>query len=193
MLISHRTSRLLAAGTLVLAAPVLASCSTEMATDKIYTQAAGVNDRSERVDVLNAVIVSSEDGKGTFVATLANNEVPQPGDAKGALDDQLVGLTVDGQSAEFRPVTIPGGGSVVLATPNADILDAARGIKVTGDFTSGDFVTVVLTFANARKVTMEIPVHANVEGSVFAGQDGEATTPAGPADEGGHEEEAEGH
>ena len=76
MLTRSRISRLASAGALVLAAVTLSSCGFNYATDKVYTPAEGVNNRDSRVDVLNAAIVATEDGKGTFVASLSNNETP---------------------------------------------------------------------------------------------------------------------
>lgn len=186
MLISPRTSRLLSAGALVLAASALSSCSTEEGTDAIYTPAQGVNDRTSRVDVLNAMIVSSHENSGTFITTLVNNEVKDPG-GKDQRSDRLVGLTVDGKPVQLKaPVKVAAAGKAVLA---AGIPGAVPGIKVSGDFAAGDFVEVVLTFATADPVTIEVPVLANTEGTAFAGQDG----PAVPADEPAHGgEEGEG-
>jgi hypothetical protein len=165
MLISHRMTRLLCAGALVLAAPMLGSCSKEKATDKIYTPANAANDRSERIDVLNAMIVSTEAGSGTLVVSLVNNDTNAPGADKDAAD-QLVGVAGEVTAAFAKPVTIPAGGIAVLAEP------AGQGIKVTGEFEAGQFVKVTLTFKNANEVTVEVPVVANA-GHV-AGQDGPA-------------------
>jgi copper(I)-binding protein len=158
MLISHRMTRLLCAGALVLAVPKLASCAKEKATDEIYTPANAANYREGQVKVLNAVIVSSGEGSGTFVATLVNNETNQAvsdddkavsGDDKA---DQLVGLGGDVTAKLPQPVDIPASGIAVLAKP------AGKGIKVTGDFKPGDFVTVTLTFKNAGEATLQVPV-----------------------------------
>jgi copper(I)-binding protein len=165
MLISHRTTRLLCAGALVLAAPTLASCSKEKATDKIYTPANAANDRSERIDVLNAKIVSTSEGSGTFIVTLVNNDSNAPG-AEDDAADQLVGLAGEVTAKLAEPVDVPAGGIAVLAAP------AGKGIKVTGEFKAGEFVEVTLTFKNAEEVTLEVPVVENA-GEV-AGQDGPA-------------------
>jgi len=192
MLISQRTSRLLCAGALVLAAPALASCGTVKGTDAVYTPAQGVNGRDARVDVLNALVVSTHPNSGTFVATLVNNEVDAPG-ATESRADRLVGLTLDGKPVTLAaPVAVAAGGKTVLAT---GLTGAKPGIKVTGTFAAGEWVTVVLTFANSKPVELEIPVHANTEDSVFAGQDGEPNAPE-PAEheaEGSHETEGESH
>ena len=43
-------------------------------TDQVYNPAAGVDDRSGSVDVLNALVVSGSDGSGTVIASLVNND-----------------------------------------------------------------------------------------------------------------------
>jgi hypothetical protein len=190
MLISNRTSRLLGAGALVLAASTLSAC-TEHATDHIYTPAAGTNDRDSRVDVLNAVIVANEasPGKGTLVVTFVNNEVEQVGSDKD-LTDSLVGVSGDVTGTVAKPVALPAGDHVVLATATAAIPAAVPAIGVVGNFELGDFVDVEFDFKNADSVTLSVPVVENVAGSQFAGQNGEADpAPAqkGPeVHEGGH-------
>ena len=173
MLISHRMTRLLCAGALVLAAPVLASCSKDKATDQIYTPANAANNRDGRIDVLNAVIVSTAAGSGTFVASLVNNDTNAPGADTDAAD-QLVGLTGEVTAKVAKPVNVPAGGIAVMAAPDG------QGIKVTGEFEAGQFVEVTLTFKNAEEVTLEVPVVEN--GGDFAGQDGPAPAEDEPAE-----------
>lgn len=187
MLISNRTTRLLGAGALLLAASALSAC-TEHATDHIYTPAAGSNDRASRVDVLNAVIVANADqpGKGTLVVTLVNNEVEEAGSDED-LTDRLVGVSGD-VSGTFDAVSVPAGSAVVLATTTHDIPKAAPGIGVSGSFDLGDFVDVEFDFANAEDVVLSVPVVENVAGSQFAGQNG--TADEAPAQHG--EDVAEG-
>ena len=172
MLTRSRISRLASAGVLVLATATLSSCGFNFATDKVYTPAEGVNQRDSRVDVLNAAIVATADGKGTFVASLSNNEVPVL--ENGSLtdvDDRLTGLAGVGDTAltaDLEPVDVPGGGLVKLAD--------GTGIPVSGDAVQlGAFVEVELTFENADPVTMKIPVVANNRD--FEGQDGTSLTP----------------
>lgn len=189
----NRTSRLLCAGALVLA-PALASCSTEMPTDAVYTQAAGVNERSLDVDVLNAMVVSSEKGSGTLVMTLVNN-LSDPVDGSTSSADRLTGVTVDGRAASFSPIRVPAAGIAVVATRNDAMPQAVGGIKVTGDFEAGHHVDLVLTFANAGEVELEVPVLLNEEGTYVAGQDGDPIPlPSEGAGHGGegHEGESEG-
>lgn len=64
---------------LLLALPfVLTACGFNVQTDQVYQPGDGVVDRSGNVDILNAVIVSEEDGRGAFVATLVNNDLYNP-------------------------------------------------------------------------------------------------------------------
>jgi hypothetical protein len=172
MLNRSRISRLVSAGVLVVVAAALSSCGFKYATDRVYTPAEGVNQRDGRVDVLNAVIVASADGKGTFVASLSNNETPAlEGGRLGNVDDRLTGLAGVGDTsltAELEPVDVPGGALVKLADGD--------GIPVSGESVAlGAFVDVRLTFENADPVTMSIPVVPNNRD--FEGQDGTSLTP----------------
>ena len=58
----------------LLLVPALASCGFNAQTDQVYQAAVGINDRSGEVDILNALIVSGEDGSGTFAGTLVNKD-----------------------------------------------------------------------------------------------------------------------
>lgn len=156
-MISNRTVRLIAAGALLLAGPALAACSEAAPTDKVYNEAVGTKNRDSQVDVLNAMIVSSETGSGTFITTLVNNENEETG-SNGKNDDRLTGLEVDGaEIAVPNGLVVPAGGNLVLSSVGVG------GIKVTGsfDFEPGDFVEVTLTFKSAVPVTLEVPVVTN--------------------------------
>lgn len=136
----------LAAGALVLAAPVLSSCGFNYATDRINTTSAGVSNRDKAVDVLSAVIVAGQPNSGTFIATLSNNSTTKEisfTDLAGAN-----GNTVTATS--FDPVAIAPGAAVNLAT--------AGGVRLTGEFAAGNFVPVTVGFDNGESVVMEIPV-----------------------------------
>lgn len=172
MQLRTRIARATAAGALVLTTPLLSACGMSFATDAVYTPAPGANDRDGRVDVLNALIVATENGSGTFVATLVNNEVSAlEGGRLSDVTDRLTSLRGAGEStltAQLEPVEIPGGGMARLAD--------GSGIPVEGsDIQLGHFVEVELTFANAEPVRIEVPVVPN--NGVFAGQDGEELTP----------------
>ena len=158
------SARLLAsAGALALAAS-LSSCGFDYATDRIYTQAAGVNDRDAQVDVLNAVVVSGQEGSGTFIASFANNnqlEAATVESLAGGGDDSA--LKVKG----FSPIEIDPGQLVNLANDG--------GIVVKGDLGPGSVVTVTVAFDNGESVELDVPVYAPC--NEFEGLD--TTAPAG--------------
>lgn len=164
MLHQIRFGRTLAAALLVLAVSALSSCGFNFATDEPYTPAPGANDRDSRVDVLNGVIVAGQDGKGTFLATLVNNEKAVGTEKESELTDTLTGIggEVTGQ-VDPKHAEIPAGGRLVLEGSEG------TGIVVTGDFALGDFVTVELEFENADPVELEVPVVCN--SGHFEGQD----------------------
>ena len=136
--------RALAVSAVLLAAPALTSCGFNNPTDQVYTPGVGVNERSGTVDVLHALIVSGEDGSGTFIAGLANNDNAES-DALSNLAGE--GITVTGGG----PVDIPAGGFVQLADEG--------GVPVEGEGVSaGAFVEVTLSFERGESVTVEVPV-----------------------------------
>ena len=138
---------------LALAAP-LTSCGFDYATARDYTPAAGANNRDGEVDVLSAVVVSGQEGSGTFVASLSNNLL-EPDDTKTLT--AITGESDDVTVAEFEPVEIAPGGLVNLAEPPAEIV-------VTGDFTAGDVVPLSLDFGNGERVSLNVPVVSNDSG-----------------------------
>lgn len=141
--------RSIAAAAVVLAAPVLASCGFDYQTDQVYTPSEGVNDRSGSVDVLNALIVSGENGSGTLVAGLVNNDTEDSdslSEVTGA--EQDLTITVDNAGG---PVEIPADGLVQLAD-EGDITVTADQVR------PGMFVTLKFTFENAQTVTLDVPV-----------------------------------
>ena len=131
---------------LALAAP-LTSCGFDYATAREYTPAAGANNRDGDVDVLSAVIVSGQEGSGTFVASLSNNLLE---DDDTRTLTSITGETDDVTVAEFEPVPVEPGALVNLAEP-------AAGITVEGDFQSGDFVTLVLVFDSGERTELNVP------------------------------------
>ncbi|KRF02686.1 hypothetical protein ASG88_04780 [Nocardioides sp. Soil777] len=155
-----RRSFALTAAALALTAPALTSCGFDYATDRYYTPANGANNRDGAVDVLGAVVVSTEPGSGTFIASFSNNSTTEP-----ATFTEL-GATEGGDvtAAEFEPVEIAPGALVNLAEPPADI-------QVTGEFEAGDFVEVSLGFDNGENTVVEVPVVDNH--GYFEGLDGE--------------------
>jgi copper(I)-binding protein len=136
-------------------AAALTSCGFDYATDQPYDQAAGTNSHEADVDVLNAVVVASQDDSGTFVAGLANN-----------VDDaaiSLVGVSGADAEADIDPVEIPASGFVNLA-------DAE--VHLTGSFGAGDILDLTVAFDDGTEIALEVPVVRNCD--EFAGYD---TTP----------------
>ena len=147
---SQRRSLALAAGSLLLAAQ-LSACGFSNATEEIYQASAGVDYRKGPVDVLSAVIVSGQDGSGTFIASFANNSV------KEAAQVEEISAAATEQAVEvvgFEPIDVPPGGLVNLANDPR--------IRVQGDFTAGQYVDLTIAFANADTgdVEMSVPVVA---------------------------------
>jgi len=140
---SHRRVAIVA----LLLAPVLAACGFNAQTDQVYQAGTGVNDRSGDVYVLNALIVSGEDGSGTFVAGLDNE--------RQSKSDRLTGITGDGVSVKNADdIEVP---------PNALVNLAEDGkVWVTGDgVVPGKFVTLTLTFASGQSTTVRVPVETH--------------------------------
>lgn len=127
----------------------LTGCVQDFATDRVNTVAAGASDRDATVDVLNAVIVSSEPGSGTFISSFSNNNVDEPVSFEVLEGIDQAQLTAE----EFAPVEIPAAGLVNLA--------AEGGVPVTGDFEAGNFVPVSVQFSNGEQVQIDIPVYTN--------------------------------
>lgn len=152
--------RTLALATCVLAvcAPVLTSCGFDYATDRIYTPATGVNNREGSVDVLGAVIVSAEEGSGTFIASFANNSTEEAATVEALEGTDPGQLTAD----DFTPVEVPPGGLVNLADED--------GIQVTGEVAAGEFLAVSIQFGSGERVQLDVPVVTNC--GYYEGLDG---------------------
>ena len=138
----------IAIGALVLAVPGLSACGFNYATDREYTPGNGTNDMDGTVDVLNAVIVSSEDGSGTFVGSLSNNSVDEP----ISFEALTFGSNSTIEVAPFDPVEVPAQGLVNLGD--------GQGIKVSGDIVQGNFIELSLAFSNGETADMDVPVVA---------------------------------
>lgn len=175
-----RRSLALVTGALLLAAP-LSSCGFDLATDRIYTPAAGANERDASVDILNAVIVSAEEGSGTFVATFVNNDTEQPASVQGLAPSQSgAGSDPDQIAAfpQFSPIEIEPGGLLNLAGEE-------QGVAVEGDFKAGDVVSLEVQLSGGEVVEVDTPVVPNChefEGIDGPGGDCEIADPVG----GGH-------
>ena len=144
---SRRSLRLVA-GALVLAVPLLGSCGFDKATDRVYTPAAGTNDRDGDVDVLAAVIVAAQPDSGTFIASLSNNLSDKDFTLTGVVGaGDSVSLTIEPSELSIE---IPARGFVNLADEDP--------ITVSGDFDAGQFEQLTLTFDSGDTVTMRVPI-----------------------------------
>lgn len=158
------TSRKLATavGALLFATPVLTSCGFNYATDRVYTPATGVNNRDASVDVLGAVIVSGQQGSGTFIASFANNDNDNPATVSSL---EATRKTNTGETPlqveDFHPIQVPAAGLVNLANEG--------GVVIKGDFGAGNFVTVKVGFGNGQHV--ELGVLAVDDCGEFSGLD----------------------
>jgi hypothetical protein len=148
-------------GTVALVAPGLTACGFDAATDRPYTPGAGANHVDAGVDVLNAVVVSTSPGSGTFVASLSNNDTDEP----VSFDSLTAGTGGELEVSEFEPVEIPARGLVNLADEG--------GVQVTGDFEAGDNLAVVVGFSSGEQAELQVPVVSN-DGQ-WSGLDGEPT------------------
>jgi hypothetical protein len=149
--------RLLLAGAALGVAPALASCSLgtsnfDAQTNQFYTPAEGVNERSGGVDVLNALVVAEEPGRGRFIAGLVNNS--------DTTDDALTQVQGAGDSSEVKgsletPIDIVRDGFVQLADKGEEpvVLEGEQIVP-------GTFVELTITFEEADPVTVELPVVA---------------------------------
>ena len=153
-----RRSLALTTAAVALATTGLSSCGFDYATDRYYTPSVGTNDHDGTVKVLAAVIVSTEPGSGTFIASLSN------GDQEHDVSLTELGMT-DGTPIDFEPVVVEKGKLVNLAEPPADL-------KITGDFEAGDFIELALGFDNGEQVVLDVPVVKN--GGYYADLDGPA-------------------
>lgn len=143
-----RARRMLA---LLLALPLLAACNNFGAqTDQVYTPAQGTNSQDASIDVLNAAIVSEDDGSGRLIAGLANNT------------DEDVALTLvqgvgEGADVQFGTDggdnTIPGEGFLQLADEDVALI-SATGEQVV----KGYYVRLLMVFDNGEEVELNVPV-----------------------------------
>jgi hypothetical protein len=161
-----RRSLRLVAGALVLALPLLGSCGFGKATDRVYTPAAGTNDRDGVVKVLSAVIVAAQPDSGTFLASLSNSSTDT--------DYTLTGVAGNGDWSDLKvepsdlSVDVPARGFVNLVDEDP--------ITVAGDFDPGRVAELTLTFDSGDTVTMDVPVVYAC--NAYAGLDGSASAPS---------------
>ncbi|HEX2893203.1 MAG TPA: hypothetical protein VHO29_04275 [Marmoricola sp.] len=127
----------------LLLAPALTACGFSAQTDQVYQPGVGANDRSGTVDILNAVVVSGEDGSGTFAGTLVNTDATQ--------DDTLESVSGSGITAPRASVDVPAGGLTNLAKSGEVTLQGS-------DIKPGAFVELTFSFSSGQNTTMKVPV-----------------------------------
>ena len=138
-----------AAAAIVLALPVLASCGFNEQTDQVYNASAGVDDRSGTVYVLDAQIVSGQDGSGTVVASLVNQDQTH--------NDHLTSVTAGDQGSQDltfsgpSSITIPAGGNVNLGDKGPWTVSGPTA-------KAGNFVKITFNFQRAETITVDVPV-----------------------------------
>lgn len=144
----RRRSLALLSGALLLAAP-LSSCGFDLATDRVNQIAAGTNNRDASVDVLGAVLVSAEEGSGTFIASFVNNSLDETATVE-ALEPQDAGAA----QVEFEPIEIEPNSIVNLAQDD-------QGVPVEGDFGPGGTVPMNVTLSDGNTLEIDVPVVPN--------------------------------
>ncbi len=129
---------------MVLLVPALSACGFNYQTDQVYQPGVGVNNRAGTVDVLGAVVVSSVDGTGTFVASLVNKDDEN--------DDSLVSAT--GKDLQVQVVT-----PVEIAADSLVNLESSGAVSVEGEtIKAGKFARIKLTFESGQTTTVNAPV-----------------------------------
>ncbi|MGL5810371.1 MAG: hypothetical protein ACRCYQ_10545 [Nocardioides sp.] len=147
----HRRRTAAGAGTLAagLLLGSLAGCGFTNATERDYTPANGANanDVGTGMAVLGAVIVSSEPGSGTFIASFANKTA----DRSIRLESLAGGDSAEQvTAAKLKQIKLPPGGYL-------DLSDSG-GIKVTGEFEAGQVASVTLGFSSGESIEQNVPV-----------------------------------
>ena len=160
--------RTLALGLAGLAATAaLTACGFNYPTDRVNDISAGANYRDGTVNILNAVVVSKEANRGTFIATFVNNDPTETVTLQSISGDN----TAIGQVNLSQPLAIPPNGLVNLA--------ATEGIPVNGTFALGQFVTLTFQFDDGSSVTLDVPVVLDDGTGQWAGLDVSTPSPTG--------------
>ncbi len=139
----RRLTRLVVGAALLV--PALSSCGFDYASERVNTVSAGVTERSGEVDVVGAMVVAAQPGSGTFIALLANNSETEPV-TFSSLEPGTGATFTAGEAG----VEVPPSGAVSLANEG--------GVRVSGDFAAGDFVSVSVGFSNGERIRMDVPV-----------------------------------
>lgn len=134
---------------LVITAPALTACGFNMATDRENSTVAGANNRDGSVDVLNAVLVTAENGSARLVATYSNNNVEE---AASVTDVQATDgdVTVKG----FSPVEMKAYGNAVPKHSDPETLVKGDSVK------RGGYVRLTFSFGDGTSSEVNVPVMA---------------------------------
>jgi hypothetical protein len=137
------------AGVALLCLPVTAcGGSFDEQTNQVYQGAEGITNRGHDVYVLDALVVTDGKGHGTLVASLIDM-------AKSA--DSLQAVTAVDSSG--KQITTKLASPVSLPPQQAVRLETNGAVRMTGSsLEAGYYVTITLTFKNASKLSMAIPV-----------------------------------
>jgi len=154
--------RRIAAASLLVLAPVVTACGFSEQTDAVYQSSTGVMSRTGQVWILNALVVTSTDGEGTFAGTLVN--------------------TSRSTSAQLVSVSSATGKVDVVVPPASPVNLATKGqIRVSDPaITPGGYVKLTFQFSDGQNVQLNVPVVAN--------QGDFADVPVGPVDNGKHQD-----
>ncbi len=141
-----RRTLVLAAGTLLLTAPTLASCGFDYATNRVNLISHDVNDRGGELDAIGVVLVSAQPGSGTLVTTFVNQDPTEV-------------AVVESVTGTGEPVVDATGFEPIEVEP-LDRYTAAEdgGIPVQGDFVPGEFVPIQYTFGDGSTADLDVPV-----------------------------------
>jgi hypothetical protein len=165
-----RRSVTLLTGALLLIAP-LGACGFDNATDRVNTIAVGTNDRDASVDVLGAVIVSAEEGSGTFIASFVNNSLEEDATVEAITPQDAEAAQV----VDFSPIDVAPNTLVNLALDD-------QGVAMEGDFAAGGVVPLVVELSGGELVELDVPVVHNCgpyEGLDGVGGECEVAEPEG--------------
>lgn len=156
----------------LLAAGALSGCGTNMQaqTNAVYDAGTGVNARGGGVDVLNALIVSNEDGTGTLSTALVNqaDEADELTSVEISSEGEPLNLMAEGLPLELPPYP-----------PNPVQLDDEAPVYVE-EAETGLVLTLTMTFANGEPVEVEVPV---VQRGDEPSNEMYESVPTAPADE----------
>jgi hypothetical protein len=167
-----RRRRLAATTIAATAALTLGACGTGFSaqTSQVYQATVGANHRGE-MDVLNALLVGSEDGSATLSTSIVNHT-----------DDDEVLASVKVTTLKDKELAVR---STKMQLPlPVDHLTIVGGASDAGGFwvsegaRPGNYVRVTLTFRDAAPVTIEAPVVTRTE--EYATVSSAAPTPSEP-------------